>query len=50
MSLEIKRLVARANALRADPDSQLRPIDPLTIPEKLRLDPWVDPDGRVLQN
>jgi hypothetical protein len=50
LSLEVKRLTARVNGLRMKPDSQLGPIEPLTIPGELRLEPWVDPDGRVLQN
>jgi len=50
LSLEVKRLTARVNALRAQPDAPLGPIDSLAIPENLRLAPWVDPDGRVLQN
>lgn len=50
LMLEIERLTARVNALRAKPDARLGPMASLTIPEKYRLDPWVDPDGRVLQN
>jgi hypothetical protein len=50
LQLEIQRLTARANDLRAKPDAPSGPITSLVIPEALRLPPWVDPDGRVLQN
>jgi hypothetical protein len=51
LMLEIERLDARVNALRAKPDAPLGPMPRLVVPdeEKYRLERWVDPDGRVIQ-
>jgi hypothetical protein len=48
--LEIKRLRSRVVALRAEPSGAPGPIAPLIVPkdEKYALDPWPDPDGRIL--
>ena len=50
--LEIRRLSARAEELRASPASPLRPIKPLIIPKTsvYKLDDWPDPDGRILNS
>lgn len=52
LMLEIERLNARVNTLRANSDAPLGPIPPLVVPneERYQLEPWVDPDRRVLQN
>lgn len=46
--LEIRRLSARAEELRANPASPLKPIKPLIIPNTsvYKLDYWPDPDNR----
>jgi hypothetical protein len=48
--LEMKRLRARVDALRKQPDAPLGPIPSLVIPndKKYVLDKWPDPDGRIL--
>lgn len=50
--LEIKRLTARVADLHAKPTEQLPPIPPLQIPDEpeYRLEPWPDPDGRILKS
>ena len=43
-------LRSRVVALRAEPSGAPGPIAPLIVPkeEKYALDPWPDPDGRIL--
>jgi diadenosine tetraphosphate (Ap4A) HIT family hydrolase len=50
--LEIRRLSARAEELRANPTSPLQPIEPLIIPNTsvYKLDDWPDPDNRILKS
>jgi hypothetical protein len=46
LTLEVDRLKMRMAQLRARPGEDPGPIQPLTIPKKLELDPWIDVDSR----